>query len=55
MDDVETGTVPVGKGFWARGGFEENIPGSDDPWRLASTTMAPFDQEVITYMLILML
>lgn len=45
VDDVETGTVPVAKGFWARGGFDETLPGVDNPWRLASP-MAPFDQEV---------
>lgn len=52
VDDVETGTVPVAKGFWSRGGFDANIPGSNNPWRLASTTMAPFDQEVISFFML---
>lgn len=46
VDDVETGTVAAAKGFWARGGFEASAPGADNPWRLAGTPMAPFDQEV---------
>lgn len=40
IDDVETGTVPVGDGFWARGKFT-----GDNIWANA-TKMAPFDQEV---------
>lgn len=40
LDDTETGTIPVGDGFWQRGGFKgENI------WA-SSSKMAPFDQEV---------
>lgn len=40
LDEKETGTIPVGDGFWQRGGFKgENI------WKDASK-MAPFDQEV---------
>lgn len=40
LDDSETGTIPVGDGFWQRGAFKgENI------WASASK-MAPFDQEV---------
>lgn len=46
VDDVETGTIAATKGFWARGGFEGALPGADNPWRLAGTPMAPFDQEV---------
>lgn len=45
VDDVETGTIKVGQGFWTRGGFDAKAPGTDNPWRLA-TPMAPFDQEV---------
>lgn len=50
VDDVETGTIPAAKGFWARGGFDASAPGSDNPWRLAASPMAPFDQEV-TYLM----
>lgn len=42
IDDVETGVVEAGEGFWARGGFNET--NRENPWRRAST-MAPFDQE----------
>lgn len=35
-------TIPVGDGFWARGGFESS--GLPNPWSGASP-MAPFDQE----------
>lgn len=45
MDDVETGTIKAGTGFWSRGSFESNAPGTTNPWRLA-TPIAPFDQEV---------
>lgn len=45
VDDVETATVPVAKGFWSRGAFDEKLPGVENPWRHA-TPMAPFDQEV---------
>ena len=45
MDDVEIGTIKAGTGFWTRGGFEISAPGSANPWRLAATNMAPFDQE----------
>lgn len=27
VDDVETGTIKVGSGFWSRGGFESSAPG----------------------------
>lgn len=45
MDDVETGSLKAGAGFWNRGTFNLSAPGSVNPWRLA-TNMAPFDQEV---------
>lgn len=45
VDDVETGTIKAGTGFWSRGSFEANAPGTANPWRLA-TPIAPFDQEV---------
>lgn len=45
IDDIETGTIKAGKGFWSRGGFNTSLPGTENPWRLG-TTMAPFDQEV---------
>lgn len=43
IDDVESGVVDVGQGFWNRGGFSDknNI---DNPWR-SGTIMAPFDKE----------
>lgn len=44
IDDVDTGTISVDKGFWDRGLFDTKAPGVDNPWRLA-TKMAPFDQE----------
>lgn len=34
----------LGAGFWSRGTFA-NAPGIDNPWRLATTNIAPFDQE----------
>lgn len=40
IDDVETGNVPVGDGFWARGNFT-----GDNIWA-ASAKSAPFDEEV---------
>lgn len=40
IDDVETGNVPVGDGFWARGKFTD-----DNIWA-AATKAAPFDEEV---------
>ncbi|XP_029728560.2 beta-1,3-glucan-binding protein-like [Aedes albopictus] len=44
INDIETGTVKVGTGFWARGNFNITSPGMDNPWRYGSI-MAPFDQE----------
>ncbi|XP_055643292.1 beta-1,3-glucan-binding protein-like [Toxorhynchites rutilus septentrionalis] len=44
INDIETGTVSSGTGFWARGNFDVNSPGMDNPWRFGSI-MAPFDQE----------
>lgn len=44
IDDIETGTVNVNAGFWARGAFDKNTPGTENPWRF-NTLMAPFDQE----------
>ncbi|EDS39793.1 gram-negative bacteria binding protein [Culex quinquefasciatus] len=44
INDIETGTVKVGTGFWARGNFNLTAPGMDNPWRYGSI-MAPFDQE----------
>lgn len=37
-------TIAVGSGFWNRGGFASNAPGTDNPWRYGGA-MAPFDQE----------
>ncbi len=45
VDDVETGTVSANSGFWNRGGFANNAPGVQNPWRYGEI-MAPFDQEV---------
>lgn len=45
IDDVETGTVAVGEGFWNRGNFNTSAPGIENPWR-GGSSMAPFDQEV---------
>lgn len=45
IDDVETGTVAVGEGFWNRGTFNTSAPGIENPWRSGSP-IAPFDQEV---------
>jgi beta-glucanase (GH16 family) len=42
IDDVQTGFVEGGEGFWNRGGFNET--GRDNPWQ-RSSNMAPFDQE----------
>lgn len=44
INDIETGTVNVGTGFWARGNYNITSPGMDNPWRYGSI-MAPFDQE----------
>lgn len=44
VDDVETGTIKAGSGFWSRGGFNLTAPNTSNPWRLTSN-MAPFDQE----------
>ncbi|XP_053693828.1 beta-1,3-glucan-binding protein-like [Sabethes cyaneus] len=44
INDIETGTVKTGTGFWARGNFNSTAPGMDNPWRYSSP-MAPFDQE----------
>ncbi|XP_059608689.1 beta-1,3-glucan-binding protein-like [Phlebotomus argentipes] len=44
IDDVETGTINVGEGFWQYGNFDAKAPGTENPWRLGSI-MAPFDQE----------
>ncbi|XP_058818673.1 beta-1,3-glucan-binding protein-like [Topomyia yanbarensis] len=44
INDIETGTVKIGTGFWARGNFNVTAPGLDNPWRYG-TIMAPFDQE----------
>lgn len=40
IDGTELGFIPVGEGFWKRGGFS-----GDNIWASA-TNMAPFDQEV---------
>lgn len=45
IDDVETGTVNIGSGFWDRGGFAAKYPGLANPWK-AGDKSAPFDQEV---------
>uniref|UniRef100_A0A1S4GLP0 Uncharacterized protein n=1 Tax=Anopheles gambiae TaxID=7165 RepID=A0A1S4GLP0_ANOGA len=44
INDIETGTVKVGTGFWQKGNFNISTPGIDNPWRYGSI-MAPFDQE----------
>ena len=44
LDDVETGTIKVGKGFWAKGNFNNTLPNTFNPWQFGSK-MAPFDQE----------
>uniref|UniRef100_A0A182YRV3 Uncharacterized protein n=1 Tax=Anopheles stephensi TaxID=30069 RepID=A0A182YRV3_ANOST len=44
INDIETGTVKVGTGFWQKGNFNISAPGIDNPWRYGSI-MAPFDQE----------
>lgn len=44
VDDVETGSIPVGDGFWNRGGFGVAEPTRENPWR-TGTIMAPFDEE----------
>jgi hypothetical protein len=44
VDDIETGTIQVDTGFWARGKFGESAPGVNNPWKFGSK-MAPFDQE----------
>ncbi|XP_049532271.1 beta-1,3-glucan-binding protein-like [Anopheles darlingi] len=44
INDIETGTVKVGTGFWQKGNFNISAPGLDNPWRYGSI-MAPFDQE----------
>ncbi|XP_037916848.1 beta-1,3-glucan-binding protein-like [Hermetia illucens] len=44
IDDVETGSVDVGSGFWDRGEFDTNYPGLANPWK-AGEKSAPFDQE----------
>lgn len=44
VDDVETGTIKAGSGFWSRGSFNLTAPNTSNPWRFASS-MAPFDQE----------
>ncbi|XP_053672077.1 uncharacterized protein LOC128722392 [Anopheles nili] len=44
INDIETGTVKVGTGFWQKGNFNISTPGLDNPWRYGSI-MAPFDQE----------
>ncbi|XP_031636941.1 beta-1,3-glucan-binding protein-like [Contarinia nasturtii] len=45
VDDVETGAIKAGTGFWSRGLFDSIAPGVMNPWRLSTTNMAPFDQE----------
>ncbi|XP_055316515.1 beta-1,3-glucan-binding protein-like [Sitodiplosis mosellana] len=45
VDDVETGSIKAGAGFWSRGAYDAIAPGVMNPWRLATTNMAPFDQE----------
>lgn len=45
VDDVETGAIKAGAGFWSRGAYDAIAPGVMNPWRLAATNMAPFDQE----------
>lgn len=45
VDDVETGTVKAGTGFWSRATFDTIAPGIANPWRSSTTNMAPFDQE----------
>jgi beta-glucanase (GH16 family) len=42
VDDVQTGNVAAGTGFWDRGGFAAS--GLENPWA-GQHVMAPFDQE----------
>jgi len=44
VDDVETGTINAGSGFWNRANFAGNAPGVQNPWRHGEI-MAPFDQK----------
>ncbi|CAD7089077.1 unnamed protein product [Hermetia illucens] len=44
VDDVELGTVWVGSGFWDRGGFSQNTPWFENPWKNGAND-APFDQQ----------
>lgn len=46
-DDELVLEVPVGEGFWARGGFESS--GLENPWT-KGTLMAPFDEEFFIVM-----
>jgi beta-glucanase (GH16 family) len=47
VDGNQILNVPVGAGFWARGGFASS--GAPNPW-LGGTNMAPFDQEFFIIM-----
>lgn len=43
VDDIETATIKAKSGFWDKGEFESQMPGTHNPW--AGLKMAPFDQE----------
>lgn len=48
VDGKETTTI---KGpFWELGKFDERAPNTENPWRTAKTTQAPFDQEYFMIM-----
>ena len=42
-----TDAAPGDGGFWELGGYEEDLPGVENPW-IHGTNLAPFDQEVST-------
>lgn len=47
MDDNLIKTMEPGEeGFWGFGEFENQAPGTENPWKYSKSKMAPFDKEV---------
>ncbi|ELT90436.1 hypothetical protein CAPTEDRAFT_222704 [Capitella teleta] len=54
-DDLVLETEPPAGGFWEMGNEDWNLPDSLNPWAGSSSRMAPFDQEAITFSILVIL
>lgn len=46
IDGQTLKTISPPNGFWEYGEFDNEAPGSENPWQNSPNKMTPFDQEV---------